>query len=34
MITVACEFWAYFAPLISKMGFAGTHATVNDPKID
>ena len=29
-----CEFWAYFAPAISEMTFAGILATVNDPKID
>jgi len=29
MITNICEFWAYFAPLISETGFAGILATVN-----
>ena len=29
MITNTCEFWAYFAPLISETGFAGILATVN-----
>ena len=24
----------YFAPVISETTFAGTHATVNEPKID
>ena len=33
-IAYVCEFWAFFAPLISETGFEGTHATVNDPKID
>ena len=31
---VSCEFWAYYAPAIFKMTFAGTHAAVNEPKID
>ena len=34
MITFICEFWAYFAPLISETTFAGILATVSDPKID
>ena len=33
MVAGVCEFWAYFAPLISETTFDGTHATVNGRKL-